>query len=185
VENIGNVYQYVRVNLIGNWWGNLWEKDDENGNPVYYKDSTIVFGYASSDPEDMTENEAWNDKDGYTHFGEFVNLVEKSSTSNPVVNEHHWVRFDKYWYYTLPIGPGDSVTDTFFDSYTVGPSPEVWIPDIFGVRHAAGNVHLHMDLMVQAIEAPMDEDGNETSDYMHAWAAALGYGDDVSALDDL
>ena len=114
-----------------------------------------------------------------------MNLVGKSTTSNPVVNSHGWVRFDKYWYYTKPLGPGDSVSDTFFDSYTVGPSPEFWIADVFGIRHAAGNVHLLMDLMVQSIEAPMNEDGTEVSDYMHEWAKALGYGTNVAALDDL
>jgi len=183
VENTGNVWQYVRVNLVGNWWGNLWKEDDAQGNPVYYADSTILSGYADATGDEETPG--WNDKDGETHYGTFVKLVEKSTTDNPVVNDHGWVRFDKYWYYTKPIGPGDAVSDTFFDSYEVGPSPEFWIADIFGVRHAAGNVHLLMDLMVQSIEAPMDDEGNETTDYMHAWAAALGYGDDVSALDDL
>ena len=208
VENTGNVWQYVRVNMVGNWWGNLWEKDVD-GEPQYYKDSTILAGYATSNDDDMTETEGWNDKDNdvlgyykdsegnkisplytvngvdYDMYGKFVNLVAKSTTSNPQVNSHHWVRFDKYYYYTLPIGPGSSVTDTFFDSYTVNPSPEFWIPDVFGVRHAAGNVHLIIDLMVQAIEAPMNEAGEETSDYMHAWAAALGYGTNVAALDNL
>lgn len=186
VENTGNVWQYVRVNLVANWWGNLWKEDDAQGNPVYYADSTILSGYAHATGDEETLG--WEDKDlpdGEEVYGDFVNLVAKSTTTNPVVNSHGWVRFDKYWYYTKPIGPGDAVSDTFFDSYTVGPSPEFWIADVLGNRHAAGNVHLIMDLMVQSIEAPLDKDGNETSDYMHAWAAALGYGDDVSALDDL
>lgn len=186
VENTGNVWQYVRVNLVANWWGNLWKEDDANGNPVYYADSTILAGYAHATGDEETSG--WEDKDlpdGEEVYGDFVNLVAKSTTANPNVNSHGWVRFDKYWYYTKPLGPGDAVSDTFFDSYEVGPSPEFWIADVLGVRHAAGNVHLLMDLMVQSIEAPMDKDGNETSDYMHAWAAALGYGTDVSALDDL
>ena len=183
VENTGNVWQYVRVNMIGNWWGNLWKENDEQGNPVYYTDSTVLAGYAHASGDEETPG--WNDKDGDEVYGHFVNLVAKSTTSNPVVNSHGWVRFDKYWYYTKPLGPGDSVSDTFFDSYTVGPSPEFWISDIFGTRHAAGNVHLIMDLMVQSIEAPMTEDGEEITDYMHAWAAALGFGDNVAALDDL
>lgn len=75
-----------------------------------------------------------------------------------VVN--NWVRYDKYYYYILPIGPDDSVTDQLFEKYEVGPSPEFWIPDQWGVRRKAGNVHLVMDLMVQAIPAPVDADGN-------------------------
>lgn len=186
VENTGNVWQYVRVNMVGNWWGNLWKENDSQGNPVYYTDSTILAGYAHATGDEETPG--WNDKDvpdGQEVYGDFVNLVGKSTTSNPVVNSHGWVRFDKYWYYTKPLGPGDSVSDTFFDSYTVGPSPEFWIADVFGIRHAAGNVHLLMDLMVQSIEAPMNEDGTEVSDYMHEWAKALGYGTNVAALDDL
>ena len=190
VENTGNVWQYVRVNLVANWWGNLWKEDDAQGNPVYYADSTILSGYAHATGNEETPG--WEDKDlpdGEEVYGDFVNLVAKSTTANPVVNAHGWVRFDKYWYYTKPIGPGDAVSDTFFDSYTVGPSPEFWIADLLGVRHAAGNVHLLMDLMVQAIPAPVDEDGNvldneDNKGYLRAWVDALGL-DDVSGLDDL
>lgn len=198
ITNTGNVMEYVRVNIIGNWVGYLWEKNDENGNPVYSTDKTIMNGYAAETGEEVV---AWSDEHGrvlpwndkepakeheiYT-YGEFVGLPAKSTTESPVAT-NNWVRLDKYYYYTLPIGPGESVlpsTAPLFESYTIGVSPDFWIPDIFGTRHKANDVHLEMDLAVQAIEAPTDANGNVTMNYMEAWANALGLSD-VSGLDDL
>lgn len=196
VENIGNVWQYVRVNIIANWWGNLWEADNEDGTPNYAADSTVLMGYAAETGE--TQTLPWNDKDyggennpyveldgvterpilytvngvNYSKYGTFVNLPALSTTSNPAVNSHGWVRFDKYYYYTKPIGPGSSISNTLFDSYTVNPSPEFWIADKWGNRHQAGNVHLIMDLMVQAIEVPIN--GSDTTGYIQAWTAMAG-----------
>ena len=196
VENIGNVWQYVRVNIIANWWGNLWEADNEDGTPKYAADSTVLMGYAAATGE--TQTLPWNDKDyggennpyveldgvterpilytvngvNYSKYGTFVNLPALSTTSNPAVNSHGWVRFDKYYYYTKPIGPGSSISNTLFDSYTVNPSPEFWIADKWGNRHQAGNVHLIMDLMVQAIEVPIT--GSDTTGYIQAWTAMAG-----------
>lgn len=196
VENIGNVWQYVRVNIIANWWGNLWEADNEDGTPKYAADSTVLMGYAAATGE--TQTLPWNDKDyggennpyveldgvterpilytvngvNYSKYGTFVNLPALSTTSNPAVNSHGWVRFDKYYYYTKPIGPGSSISNTLFDSYTVNPSPEFWIADKWGNRHQAGNVHLIMDLMVQAIEVPIN--GSDTTGYIQAWTAMAG-----------
>lgn len=205
ITNTGNVMEYVRVNIIGNWVGYLWEKNDANGNPVYSTDKTIMNGYAAETGEAVVDWSdlygrvlPWNDKEPakaneYYTYGEFVGLPAKSSTEDPVAT-NNWVRLDKYYYYILPIGPGESVlpsTAPLFESYTIGPSPDFWIPDIFGTRHKANDVHLEMDLAVQAIEAPTDADGNVTKNYMEAWAIALGLADendnpiDVSGLDDL
>ena len=196
VENIGNVWQYVRVNVIANWWGNLWKEDGTDGKPVYETDSTILMGFAAETGDVQTL--PWNDKDyggetnpyveldgrtprpilytvngtQYRSYGTFVNLPELSTTDNPKVNSHGWVRFDKYYYYTKPIGPGSSISNTLFDSYTVNPSPAFWIADKWGNRHQAGNVHLIMDLMVQAIEVPIN--GSDTTGYIQAWTAMAG-----------
>ena len=95
------------------------------------------------------------------------------------------MRLDKYYYYILPIGPGEylAASDPLFESYTVGKSPTFYIADAWGDRWPAHNVHLEMDVAVQAIEAELDADGNEVSDFLHAWADALGVA--VSKLDDL
>ena len=59
---------------------------------------------------------------------------------------------------------------------------------MWGIRQKAGNVHLEMDLMVQAIPAPVDKDGNvignENGDgYINAWVEALGLSDKNELLD--
>ncbi len=179
VDNTGNVFEYVRVNLIGNWVGKVWKGPGEND---YEDEDVILMGYTTSDTDDHTEVEFWNDKDGLTHYGEFVNLTPKSTTvpapASGTVN--NWVRYDKYYYYTLPIGPNDAITDQLFQKYTVGPSPEFWITDVSGTRRKAKDVHLIMDLMVQAIPAPVDENGQvlDNTDgygYIRAWLEALDF----------
>ena len=111
----------------------------------------------------------------YTPFGEFVDLPPMGTKTAGGTAVHNWVRHDKFYYYTLPIGPGAQVpaSDPLFTSYTVGKSPDFWIADNTGVRRLADNVHLVMDLMVQAIEAPIGNDGKPTKSYLEAWTEAL------------
>ena len=193
IRNTGNTWNYVRVNIIGNWVGK--RVIDAAGNT---SGETILMGYA--DQTGDTETEPWNDKDGYTSYGTFVNLTPKSNTASPIF-VNNWVRYDKYYYYTKAIGPNDAITDRIFKSYTVGASPEFWIADLWGTRRLAQDVHLVMDLMVEAIEAPIDAEGNlvypqtnedgtpiapaQLTGYKKAWAQALGLGDNVAGLDDL
>ena len=204
VKNTGNTWQYVRVNLVGNWVG----KVQKSASATDLSGETILMGYSNAafaeDYEEgtlppiyanETETEPWNDKDGYTKYGTFTNLTPKSNTTTPVVR-NNWVRFDKYYYYIKAIGPNDAITDPLFESYVVGASPEFWIPDLQGFRRKAQDVHLEMDLMVEAIEAPTDATGklvypdgtvipeSATDGYIKAWVAALGLSQ-ASDLDDL
>jgi len=198
VKNTGNTWQYVRVNLIGNWVGQVTKDAAGNlSNPTIlmgYSNATIKAGTSATavPPEyaNETETEPWNDKDGYTNYGKFVNLTPKSTTvpapTTGVVN--NWVRYDKYYYYIKAIGPNDAITEPLFDSYTVYTSPEFWIPDLMGVRRLAQNVHLEMDLMVEAIEAPTDAQGNliypdSENGYITAWVKALGLTQNSDLLD--
>lgn len=178
VTNNGNDYEYVRVNLIGNWVGKV-----QTAENVYTDEETILFGYAAETGDARVD--AWNDKDGKTSYGTFVNLVPKSNAIIPFTQDDitnpKWVRYDKYYYYTKPIGPNESITKQVFTSYTVGVSPEFWIPDQWGVRRKAGGVHLIMDVIVQAIPASTDMAGNVTDNYIDAWVEALG----KTSADDL
>ena len=195
VRNTGNTWNYVRVNLIANWWG------EAPKTASTYTEPTILMGYTSQTGDE--EVKAWNDKDTNqygTNYGKFENLVPLSTTSEPIfLEDNNWVRFDKYYYYSKAIGPNDAITDPLFTSYTVYASPKFWIADLAGVRREARNVHLEMDLMVEAVEAPIDAEGNliypDTDDqgqpipaaqrtgYKIVWAQALGVS--VSDLDDL
>ena len=204
VKNTGNTWQYVRVNLVGNWVGKV-TKDAAGtlSNPTIlmgYSNATIKEGTSATavPPQyaNETETEPWNDKDGYTNYGKFVNLTPKSSVI-PADADHtvnNWVRYDKYYYYTKAIGPNDAITEPLFDSYTVYTSPEFWIADLMGVRRLAQDVHLEMDLMVEAIEAPTDATGklvypdgtligDATDGYIKAWVKALGLNQDSDLLD--
>lgn len=188
ISNNGNVYEYVRVNLIDNWVGKVQTKEN-----VFTQEETILFGYAAQTGDARVE--AWNDKDGKTNYGTFDSLVPKSTAIIPHTDEaeaaavtdgkivNNWVRYDKYYYYIKPIGPNESVTDQMFKSYTVGVSPEFWIPDQWGTRRKAGNVHLIMDVIVQAIPAATDPAGNITDNYIDAWVRELGKNSPNDLLD--
>ena len=200
VTNNGNVYEYVRVNIIGNWIGQVqtdeeeWLKD-EDGKDL----ETILMGYAAETGDALVQ--AWNDKDGvykdkddnvisplytvngvnYDMYGTFTGLPAKSNTSDPLPEGPAWVRYDKYYYYTKAIGPNESITNPLFESYVVNVSPVFWIPDSWGVRRNPRNVHLEMDLSVQAIPAPMDAEGNFVGNFISAWTEALD-GQDLNDL---
>ena len=224
VENTGNVWQYVRVNIIGNWMGLVCSSSEsaaEDAKTTYPADKpenyVILMGYPNNAKNDAGEYTAqkmvnpWNDKDFYSNgsyraidandifmspykgYGEFVGLpcmADEPEGDNPVGpggTVGNWIRHDKYYYYMLPIGPGDSVTESLFESYTVGNSPAFWIADKWGTRRPALNVHLEMDLAVQAIEAPMNADGKTAAKtYLQAWTDVLNpTGDEDFNINDL
>lgn len=195
--NTGNVDQYVRVYMIGNWLG-----DRQIGENKYNGYDTVLMGYESK--ESTVERARWNDKDftysgstkvyekwsspdhpegyDYTPYGDFEGLPGMGTTTAV----RNWVRHDKFFYYTELIGPGKDLpsTDPLFTKYTLTTtSPEFWIAGNDGVRRPAKNVHLELDIAVQAIAVPYDKDGNAIP-YDQAWAAALGLSD-VSGLNDL
>jgi hypothetical protein len=208
IENTGNVDQYVRVYMIGNWVG---KRQIDDGKYNDYE--SILMGY-TSDEKDATgayasniEVARWNDKDftyidmaagtkkydkwtsplaeyDYIPYGEFVGLPEKGTSSAPGREINNWIRHDKFYYYTEPIGPGARVpnSDPLFESYEIGPSPKFYIADNTGVRRLAKDVHFVMDLAVQAIAVPEGSDGNPLP-YDEAWAQALGV--TVEKLNDL
>ena len=202
VRNTGNVHEFVRVSIIGNWVGQLWESGS-GASTVYETDKTIMNGYESETSN--KEVVQWNDKDpvemGGTTFGTFVGLpqpgpkhwiseAENTYYYDPGTPINDWIRRDKYYYYTIAIGPGEYVPDSkpVFKSYTIPKAniPAFWIADDHGIRHAAGHVHLEMDLMVQSIEA-YDADGNLMT-YDEAWKKALakpGQNWESVNLDDL
>ena len=206
IKNTGNVAEYVRVYLIGNWVGYRQIGVDDEGEPVYNDYESVLMGYKSNAKNDygeytsFEEVERWNDKDftwsgevgstknypdwttplgtyHYTPYGVFEDLPEMGTTSGPGKdNGFNWVRHDKFYYYKKPIGPGMQVPDSepLFSSYEVGKSPDFYIADNWGERRLAKNVHLVIDIAVQAIQAPIDEKtGQPIGTYLDAWTAAL------------
>lgn len=195
IKNTGNVSEYVRVYIVGNWVGE--RQIDANKFNDY---DSILMGYTNATQDSngnytsQEEVARWNDKDftgteqnkvypdwtspggtvyHYSPYGEFVGLPPMGTATSGGTMVNYWVRHDKFYYYTKPIGPGASLPDSdpLFTSYTVGPSPDFYIADNTGVRRLARNVHLVMDLSVQAIAAE-DGDGRIMS-YDEAWKKAL------------
>lgn len=194
--NTGNVDQYVRVYIIGNWVGK--RVIDGNGNTSA---ESVLMGYKSADLTTHEEVERWNDKDftwaggtvggtkvyhkwfspgnpqgyDYVAYGEFVGLPEMGTTSGPGKdNGKGWLRHDKFYYYTESIGPGHDLpsTNPLFTTYTITTVPDFYIADNAGVRRKAQDVHFVMDIAVQAISVPYKENGTPMT-YLEAWTQAL------------
>ena len=182
ITNTGNIAQFVRVNLIGNWVGERMISENK------WSDETVLMGYTDATME--YEVARWNDKDGahqwvsptgrsynYVPFGVFSGLPAKNATVN------NWIRRDKYYYYTLAVDPEAPIEDELFESYTleVDNIPDIYIRDNAGTPQKARNVHLVLDVVVQAVSA-IDANGNTYDTYEAAWKAALG---ESANLDDL
>ena len=194
--NTGNVDQYVRVYIIGNWVGK--RVLDGNGNTSA---ESVLMGYKTADLTDHREVERWNDKDftwqggtvggtkvfrkwyspgnpdgyDYVPYGEFEGLPEMGTSSAPGAdNGKNWLRHDKFYYYTESIGPGHDLpsTNPLFTSYTITTVPDFWIADNAGTRRKAEDVHFVMDIAVQAISVPLKENGTPMT-YLEAWTQAL------------
>ena len=178
IDNTGNVPIYVRVNIIGNWVGKH----------AGHTEETVLMGFTSSFMED--EVARWNDKDGagtwtsgtgrtydYIPYGTFTNMPPAGTKTEGGALTNNWRRHDKYYYYTQAIGPGESIgsgTSRLFTKYQINRTPEFWIPNNAGVAQKATDVHLVMDVVVQAILAPKVSDDPITyMGYEEAWTAAL------------
>lgn len=204
ITNTGNVDQYVRVYIIGNWFGKRQINDG-----VYSDYESILMGYTDNEYDETkgdyvhyNEVARWNDKDftlsgttkvyphwsspsadyEYTPYGTFVGLPPMGTSTAPgASNGKNWIRHDKFYYYTQVIGPGGRVpeTDPLFESYTINASPDFWIADMSGVRRLAKDVHFVMDVCVQAIPVPYN--GDTAVGYEQAWKDAMG----VDNINDL
>ena len=193
VTNTGNVDEWVRMMVIGNWCdedGNIvvgykyQNEDDEFEEGEDY--STMVKpwfrgGYAVEIPVEPGEGEEGGESgegegqttntyvDPYGSFDDTFTLGEPQGDSK-------WERGSgSYFYYTQKIGAGqkiDSQTEALFQSYTLTSVPDIYIPSPNGGRVKA-NIHLELEVVIQAIGAK-DASGNEFEDCWEAWTYATG-----------
>lgn len=166
VTNTGNVKEYVRMIVIGNWYGWLSEESQENG-----EEPSILVGYTTETGNEMVK--AW-----YNGDDTFGTGFDPSFTKGKPAAGSKWVEgTGGYYYYTDIIGPGDrlSSTTSLFQSYKLNETwiPEIWIPSSEGGRIEAVGVHLIMECAIQAISA-LDSDGNEYKNCWTAWTTATG-----------
>ena len=166
VTNTGNVDEYVRVMLMGNWYGWLPDEDPETDEP------SILVGYKTSNLNDYTMVDNW-----YFRDAKFGGGFDNTFTNGVPQNGNEWIRgTGSYYYWPYIIGAGEklSSSSTLFKSYDLDPEwiPEIWIP-VGSTREKAQGVHLVFECAVQAIGAKKpDGSGNYT--WQEAWSAATG-----------
>ena len=173
IANTGNVAEYVRMTIIGNWYG--WEsaKSQEDGD-----EPSILVGYKTNGAGGADDNEMvkpWYIGD--SEFGQYFDASFKNGVPSGQGNK--WVRGDGGYYYTDPIGPGqemESGTTALFSSY-VWPSdvpfPTIYIPtNTSNLRTPAVGVHLIMEVVIQAI-GTTKPNGESYANCWEAWTAAI------------
>lgn len=167
VTNTGNVDEYVRMMLMGNWYGWLPDQDPATDQP------SMLVGYTTADTsnEEMVDN--WFGRKEPYSLG-----FDDTFTDGKPAGDNPWIYgTGSYYYYPEVIGAGDKLSQSsaLFQSYTLDPA---WVPVIYipvgGVRQPAKGVHLVFECVVQAISAK-DANGEPYSDWKAAWTAATGY----------
>lgn len=166
VTNTGNVDEYVRVMLMGNWYGWL---PDQDPNEV---PASIMVGYKSSDINDDTMVDNW-----FFRADPFGNGFDDTFKKGVPSNGNEWIKgTGSYYYWPHVIGAGDklSSSSTLFKSYTLDPAwvPEIWIP-VGGTRVKAQGVHLVFECAVQAIGAKKPDGSGNYDTCWDAWTAAI------------
>ena len=188
IANTGNVDEYVRMLIMGNWYG--WKPGTTAADTVGVAPSILV-GYKYKDAADAAAhggsvNEmvpAWfrSGVNGEDPYGEFDDSFTLASLGDRDGKRNDWADASGGFYYTMPIGPGKgagvgtdaaSATKDLFKSYTVSNVPTIYIP-VGNTREPAEFVHLVMEIVIQAIAVPQDEDGKNIW-WLQAWYDATG-----------
>lgn len=172
VTNTGNVDEYVRMMVIGNWYG--WETEADM---LAKKEPEIMVGYTTdgSDGSNVMVKPWFREDEVYGQY-----FDDSFKGGRPAAGRTDWVRgTGSYFYYTEKIGAGttlDSATQALFKFYNLPESeiPKIYIPvSTSNVRVPAWGVHLKMEIVVQAI-GTTKPDGEEYADCWAAWTAATG-----------
>lgn len=179
VTNTGNVPEYIRMLVIGNWYGWESEKDQTDG-----KEPEILVGYKYRGDETADQIEEGDTIDTmaepwFRETPEYGQYFDASFVNGKPTGTNKWKRGNTGFYYPEVIGPGetlDSQTEALFKSY-IWPEgkafPTIYIPDPnSNLRKPAVGVHLIMEVAVQAIGSK-DANGNNYADCWAAWTAAI------------
>lgn len=183
VGNTGNVDEYVRMLVIGNWYGWL---PGENTTTV---EPSILVGYKYEDAADAAAHggkvddmvDAWYRENATYSTGFDAGLETKTFVGGkPVANVNKWVQgTGSYFYYPQVIGAGKTLpsgTDALFQNYTLNGDwvPDIWVPSADGGRQKAVGVHLVMECVIQAIGAGKPDGSGNYRTCWEAWSAATG-----------
>lgn len=192
IANTGNVDEYVRMLIMGNWYGWMPDEDPETDEP------SILVGYKYKDAADAAAHEGslsdmvdpWY-REGYDHDGDGVYedpygkfdpsfLLASLGSRDGLAGD--WADASGGFYYTMPIGPGKGVDDAvsatkdLFEWYKVTNVPTIYLATSTTERVAAVGVHLRMEIVVQAIAVPTEtRDGVKKNVFwLDAWQQATG-----------
>ena len=169
VTNTGNVAEYVRIMVIGNWYG--WKP-----NQSHEEAPSIMVGYISdgTDGDDTMVRPWFREDDVYgTGFDSTFPM------GRPAAGRTDWVRgTGSYFYYTEEIGPGQELSGThaLFQHYELDEEmiPTIYIPVANQTtRVEAEGVHLVMEVVVQAVPTTKP-DGSSFASCWEAWSYAVG-----------
>jgi len=196
VANTGNVDEYVRILIMGNWYG--WKTAEEMAaNP---DNPSILIGYkykdAASTPSGHDVNEMvdpWfrSGDNGTDPYGTFDSSFLLANLGERDGDPYDWADASGGFYFTMPIGPGDGVhsaesaTKDLFESYTVTNVPDIYLP-VGNTREKAVGVHLVMEIVIQAIAVPTYTAADGTTKnvwWLQAWYEATGVSKLNPALD--
>ena len=192
IANTGNVDEYVRMLIMGNWYGWMPEEDPETDEP------SILVGYKYKDAADAAAHggslsdmvDPWY-REGYDHdgddvyedpYGTFDSSFLLASLGSRDGAAGDWADASGGFYFTMPIGPGKGVDDAvsatkdLFKSYKVENVPTIYLATSTTERVEAVGVHLRMEIVVQAIAVPTEiRDGVKKNVFwLDAWQQATG-----------
>ena len=181
VTNTGNVDEYVRIMVIGNWYG--WKpgqaRTEEPSIMVGYQYESEAAAKAAGHPEDPMVTPWFREDDTYSQG------FDSTFPGGRPVASSHWKRgTGSYFYYDQVIGAGKQLsgTDALFQHYELDESyiPNIYVPvSNSTTRQLAEGVHLVMEIVVQAIPAanPNDTDPTDGVNFAtcwEAWSYAIG-----------
>lgn len=192
VRNMGNVPEWVRSTVVANWC--VYMKDDKyvsTSNPVPEGqiafnsadidsyESVAVYGYTADTGDTFVT--PWDLATEIGSSPQYGNFYVKSKAEDGTVTEtagfggNGWVlnTQDGYYYYTNYIGVDEAATNNLFSKYIVNTNniPTVYMLDRSTMTRTKVDVHLEMDVVVQAILADVDETtGTVHEGYEEAWA---------------
>lgn len=199
VANTGNVDEYVRMLIMGNWYG--WKPGTTDAQ-MKSTEPSILVGYKYKDAADAAAHQGqlndmvdpWfregqdTDGDGKPDrdiYGSFDSTFPRAKLGARDGKRNDWADASGGFYYTMPIGPGEGVgtgatsaTTDLFKSYTVANVPTIYLP-VGNTRQPAVGVHLVMEIVIQAIAVPTNPDGTPSKWWLEAWHDAT----DIDKLD--
>lgn len=204
IANTGNVDEYVRVLIMGNWYG--WAPGTTDAQ-MQSTEPSILVGYKYKGDEAIFSDETLSDaqkdalmkemvdpwyREGYPDpnsstgayydpYGSFDSTFALANLGGRDGKQNDWADASGGFYYTTKIGPGEgtiasSATKNLFNSYTVTNVPTIYLPSGDNGRAAAVGVHLVMEIVIQAIAVPTVKVNGEVKDvwWLEAWYRATG-----------